>query len=282
MHSRLLVIMTAAAAFLTVAASKPEPTGDPSAGRRGRSWWVGAEVSSSAPGSPRTNRVGRSGGGPGCTYVRANAPEGQEGQETKKGTWYLMFCKPVEGLFGINTNVRLVFVPEGQPVPTVTPYELALQTHGQLRPPKPLVRTAPPRGNDGLVGLHHFFWAAKEQWDSISRRAEVGAVWAEVTATPSQLVINPGSGQSRVSCPGPGAPYNPKRSPADQQTDCAVLFTRSSAGLPGSHYQVTVSVVWTARWIGSGGTGGTLAPITTFTTFPLRVAEGQALIQRSS
>ncbi|MEV7006639.1 hypothetical protein [Streptosporangium sp. NPDC051022] len=173
-------------------------------------------------------------------------------------------------------------VPGDSAAPAVTPEMLLQEALRQLRPPVPVVGTAPPRGREGLVGLRHFFWADRSQWHTISKRATAGPVWAEVTATPNHLVINPGSRQSSVTCQGPGTPYDPSKKPEAQKSDCSHLFTRSSAGLPGSQYRVTVSVVWTATWSGSGGAGGTLAPITTSTAFPLRVAEGQALIQRSS
>lgn len=177
-------------------------------------------------------------------------------------------------------NVFEGVTPGDPAAPAVTPEMLLQQALGQVKPPAPRIATAPPRGKDGLVGLPHFFWAARSQWRSISKRATSGPVWAEVTATPTTLVIRPGAGQATVTCKGPGTPYDP--SPGDQRSACSYLFTRSSAGLPGAHYKVTVSVVWTAAWTGSDGAGGPLAPMTTSTTFPLRIAEGQALIKRSS
>jgi hypothetical protein len=170
----------------------------------------------------------------------------------------------------------------GDPAASVNLESVRDRALRQLRPPTPQVITAPPRGKEGLVGLPQFFWVAKDQWNTINERAVSGPVWAEVTATPSKLVINPGSGQKSITCQGPGTPYDASKSPDDQRADCTYLFTRSSAGLPGSRYQMTISVLWTAAWAGSGGAGGPLAPITTSTTFPLRVAEGHALIQRSS
>jgi hypothetical protein len=266
----LLIVSLTSALAMT-----PHPDGESNAGKRGRSWWVSTETRSPQRPALRVHGETRTASAsPPCTYIPANPPKGQE---ARKGKWYIKFCKPFESFFGFNTNAEMVFVPQGQAAPTVTPYELALQALRQLRPPAPQIRTAPPRGAEGMVGLRHYFWADRQQWRVLTRRAQAGAVWAEVTATPSRFVIEPGSGQPRTSCSGPGTPYR-----SDRPGACTVLFSRSSAGLPGSHYQVTVSVVWTARWTGSGGTGGTLAPITTSTTFPLRVAEGQALIRRSS
>jgi hypothetical protein len=283
-----LALMTVAATVLPLtemsdAMSFDPPGSSSGASTNGRSWWTWADTRrATKPGRVGTVPSSRDNGSEGaatCTYVPAKAPAGQE---ARKGSWYLAFCGPGERLFGVNTDVQLVFVPEGDSAPTVTPYELALEARQQLRPVVPAIRTAPPRGREGLVGLPHFFWMERSQWRATSKRAEAGPVWAEVTATPSRLVIKPGADQRSVTCAGPGTPYTPSQSPDRQAASCSHVYTRSSAGLPASQYEVTVSVVWTATWAGSGGTGGRLAPISTSTTFPVRIAEGQALIQRSS
>ncbi|MEW9532870.1 hypothetical protein [Microbispora sp. NPDC049125] len=183
---------------------------------------------------------------------------------------------------GGQRNVFQGVTPGDPAAPAVTPEMLMEQALRQLKPPVPRIATAPPRGRDGLVGLPHLFWAERSQWHSISTRAASGPVWAEVTATPATMVIRPGAGQATATCKGPGTPYTASKDIRGQRSSCSYLFTRSSAGLPGSRYKVIVSIVWTATWTGSGGAGGTLAPMTTSTTFPLRIAEGQALIQRSS
>ncbi|MFE3452493.1 hypothetical protein ACFXJ8_26580 [Nonomuraea sp. NPDC059194] len=152
----------------------------------------------------------------------------------------------------------------------------------QVQPKPPTVKTAPPRGRDGYVGVRHFYWADRAGWQPITKRAEAGAVWAEVTATPTRLVISPGVGQDQLTCQGPGTPYDSTKPPDRQKIDCTHTYTRSSAGLQNSQYTATVSVIWTATWLGSGGAGGPLAPITVSTTFPIRIAEGHALIQRSA
>lgn len=168
-------------------------------------------------------------------------------------------------------------VVPGDPAPAITPEMLLEQALRHLKPPLPQVKTAPPRGRNGLVGLAHFYWMERSQWRPITSRAQAGAVYAEVTATPTNLVIAPGTGQSTVTCQGPGVPYQ-----KDRKGSCAHTYTRSSAGLANASYQATVSVVWSATWVGSGGAGGPLAPLTVSTSFPVRIAEGQALIQRSS
>lgn len=165
--------------------------------------------------------------------------------------------------------------------PSVSPQELAQQAFSRLKLPSLTVRTAPPRGRDGLVGLREFFWAERAGWRPLTQKAEAGGVWAEVTATPAHLVVKPGTGES-VTCDGPGTPFDFSRSPAAQDTSCTYLYQRSSAGMPGSAYQVTAEAVWTATWTGSGGAGGALPSQTRSSSFPVRVAEGQALTQGRS
>jgi hypothetical protein len=159
--------------------------------------------------------------------------------------------------------------------PQVTPAQLAVHTWRQLPIPAPDVATAPPRGSNGLVGLPEWFWVTN--WSTRTDRARAGGVWAEISARPTRLTINPGAGQRPVSCDGPGAAYDRKRSADAQRTDCSYTFVRSSAGLPSSAYRVTVTVTWGGSWQGSGGEGGSLPALARSTTFPLRVAEGQAV-----
>lgn len=163
----------------------------------------------------------------------------------------------------------------------VSAAQLALTAFRHLVVPAPSVATAPPRGKPGVVGLRQFYWVPREQWRPIMRSADSGSVWARVTAQPTQLIIHPGDGSS-VACRGPGTPYVQDRSPDEQAPGCGHVYQQSSAGQPGAAYRVRAELVWTATWSGSGGAGGPLPSRTRSTSFPLQVAEAQALIQRSS
>ncbi|MEV4170182.1 hypothetical protein [Nonomuraea sp. NPDC049709] len=179
-------------------------------------------------------------------------------------------------------NVFNAALPGEPGVPPVTPEMLMERARRLLTPATPKIITAPPRSKNGYVGLRQFFWAEPGQWRSISEKVTAGPVWAQVTAAPTKLIIHPGAGQGTLTCPGPGIPYHPAKSPDDQNIECTHVFTQSSAGLPESQYQVKVSMVWSASWTGSGGAGGPLAPITTSSTFPLRIGEAPALVGRNS
>lgn len=161
----------------------------------------------------------------------------------------------------------------------VTPQMLVGQAVKELALPLPQVSTAPPRGRPGMVGIRQWFWLnGSGQWTTKSKRVHVGAVWAEVTASPRRLLISPGAGLPDVVCDGPGTPYDPHRPPQEQDSGCTYLYERSSAGQPRNAYRVSVTVVWGATWRGSGGAGGPLAPISRSTSYALTVAEAQALV----
>lgn len=156
--------------------------------------------------------------------------------------------------------------------PAITPQMLLQQAIAQLRPPAPRILTAPPRGKNGVVGLPEWFWLDPATAGSITKRLAVGPVWVEVTASPQQMSISPGSGLAPVICPGSGTAYS-----AGTQSSCTYTYTRSSAGQPGDAYTATVTVSWGGTWRGSGGVGGALTPIPVTDAFTVRVAEGQAL-----
>lgn len=154
--------------------------------------------------------------------------------------------------------------------------DLARQAWKELRLPLPAVHTAPPRGASGLVGLAEWVWIPRSQWRPLTRRVSVGGAWAQVTATPKQVVITPGTGLGPVICRGSGTAYDSRRSSA-QRTDCSYTYMRSSADQPGAVYRVNIRVVWGGAWVGSGGGGGVLPDISRSTSFGLRVAEAQGL-----
>ncbi|GAA4242398.1 hypothetical protein GCM10022254_75260 [Actinomadura meridiana] len=157
----------------------------------------------------------------------------------------------------------------------VSPAVLALTRWASMPIPAPVVRTAPPRRRDGLVGLPEWFWVTN--WDSLSDRVAARSVWVEVVARPQSMTIDPGAGEPVVRCSGPGTVYDRSRSAASQRTDCSYTFARSSLREPGRAYRVRVTVLWGGTWRGSDGSGGVLPPLSRSTTFRLRVAEAQAL-----
>ncbi|WP_208243726.1 hypothetical protein [Actinomadura violacea] len=163
----------------------------------------------------------------------------------------------------------------GGKAPKVSPAQLALTKWAQMPIPAPTVRTAPPRGSDGLVGLPEWVWVTN--WHSQTGRVATRGVWVEVTARPQSMTIDPGYESPVVRCTGPGTAYDRSRPAANQHTNCSYTFSRSSLHEPGHAYRMRVSVTWGGTWRGSDGSGGALPPLTRSTVFRLRVAEAQSL-----
>ena len=96
---------------------------------------------------------------------------------------------------------------------------------------------------------------------------------------PTKIIFNPGGGLPGVTCTGPGTAYQPALAPGAQRTACSYTYDQPSAGQPGNAFAASVTVLWNVFWVGSGGTGGTVAngrPVSTPMT--LRVAAGEALV----
>lgn len=162
----------------------------------------------------------------------------------------------------------------GAPPPQITPIDLLQRELAELRLPLPEVLTAPPRGKDGRVGLPEWFWLDPAQTKPITRRAQAGPVWVELTAAPQQMNISPGPDIASVTCPGVGAAYPAVTA---SSSACTYTYVRSSATQSSSAYTVTATVVWGGTWRGSGGVGGALTPISVSDSFPLRIGEAQGL-----
>lgn len=223
----------------------------------------------------RPGANGRSGGGSSvtCKYTAWHVDGQQNGglefvdpasnpndKPRGDGAYYLIEC---------SDGYRDVLWIQGDIGQTVTPEELARQAYAliPIRPPK--VLTAPPRGSDALVGLPHWFYLAEGEWRAKSKRLEVGAVWAEATATPTKMTVNVGDGKT-VTCDGPGAAYDSSKRATQQRSTCSYRYLH-----PKAAYRASVTVTWNGTWRGSGGTGGTLPPITRTVTFSIRVAEAR-------
>jgi hypothetical protein len=186
----------------------------------------------------------------------------------------------IGGRVGSGPLAVLVSAATGAPV--VTPQQLLQQALQELQVPTLRARTAPPLGQDALVGLPEWFWVARAQWHPVSVTVSAGPVWATATATPTGLSFQPGAGLGPVTCAGPGTTYKPARLAARQRTDCSFTYLQPSAGQPGNAYQASITVTWNVSWTGSGGTGGELnnglqIPF----DFAVPVAQGEALVKSS-
>jgi hypothetical protein len=112
----------------------------------------------------------------------------------------------------------------------------------------PQIRIAPPR--EGVTGLTSYFWLAQAP-QPISATASAGPVTVVAQAHPAEYVWNFGDGSDHVG-DGPGRPW-----------------TRQHSGGIGHMYEtkavydVTIDVVWEARWQLNGGPWQPLGYFTT-------------------
>ena len=223
---------------------------------------------------------GGSGGRP-CTYQKANVP-GDPSSELvnppqpptpgEKGSWYFYECAP-GGLMG---PVGLTWVPAGRPA--VPPAVLAQEAARLVAAPAPSIQLNPPAGSDHLVNLESWLWVDPSTWGPRSATASVPNESATVVATPVSVTWTMGDG-AKVTCRGPGVPYDPNRPPEGQRTNCSHTYKRSSAGQPGQRYAVSATTTWSLSWTATGvvTASGTLPPLLRTTTTTLRVAEAQAI-----
>lgn len=172
--------------------------------------------------------------------------------------------------------------PDAPPSPAV----LAQQAAGQLRLPLPSPQHSPDlRLRDGraatLVGEHTWFWTNQVDWHPDTARVQAGPAWAEATATPVRLSMQPGGGAAPVSCTGPGTPYQRQFGLHAASPDCDVVYTRSSLDQPAGQTTAGWTITWQVTWRGGMGPtpseSGLLPVMTSQAQARFAVAEAQSL-----
>jgi hypothetical protein len=233
---------------------------------------------------PCSSMYGTFNNGDGCYYKEANpypttGPVAVEYQQNGGGIYWAT-C-PSGGSGG--------YVWLGQPAPRMGPTaaQLAQQAFKTLTLPKPTTGMSPDgRLNDGrpytVVKAFTWFWSDPSTYKRLTARVAAGAVWAQVTVTPTALTFRPGDGASTVSCAGPGRAWVAGHDSqwAPPPGGCDYAYPRSTYGHRNGELTATYGITWTVTWTGSGGASGTLPDITTTTNSTFAVAEAQAVIVR--
>jgi hypothetical protein len=208
-------------------------------------------------------------------YTNFNLPSVEGGVDPVTGNpvgWVVYQYAP----FGVGRPI---------PAPLVSPAELARVAHDIMVIPAPVTDRNPKikaPGAPTLVGLPTWFWVvdpASVGGATGARhiRAELGNVWAEVTATTGGLRISSPAGST--TC-GPAKALTRYADGTPQSRACTVAFLKASVGQPGG-YRVAASTDWQATWVGSGGTGGAdLDPLQRNATTLVPVAEVQNVVTR--
>ena len=238
------------------------------------------------PGSAAPVSTSSGGVAPVCTYTPLSAQDSgfadqnaAEGWGPPKGTgpgaWYRKVC--VVDAAG-NTSGTVVWL--AQPPPAVDPAALARQALDYNRLPLPGVEMSPPASRDQLVNLETWLWVDPSAFQPVSASAAAGGVAVTTTAAPEQVTWDMGNGD-RVTCAGPGTPYDSSKPAAEQQTSCSYTYRTSSAGQPGDAFRVTATVSWNVTWTATGvaagqPAAGNLGVVTRSSTVTVRVAEAEA------
>lgn len=257
------LVLLAASALLfasqSAALAGGGPGGDPLGGVQcGQTYSPSCTVTAGTAGSTQTTGAGVSGPGGGCA-----------------GTFNAQFgCIPPGCHVTVSTVVcPLAFAgPGGPPAPGV----LAQLAVRYLKIPSPVIRSSPSTGILQLTHLPIWLWISPAIWAPVSQTAAVPGERVTATATPVSVSWQMGDG-STVTCLGPGKPYTASSNPASASPDCGYTYQHSSAGQPGSAFQVTVTITWNITYTVNGAPGGTLAPLFSAAVTAFRVAESQGI-----
>ncbi|MEA3075287.1 MAG: hypothetical protein QOF60_195 [Actinomycetota bacterium] len=181
------------------------------------------------------------------------------------GRWFNKVCNGAA--FG---STDIVFIRDREP----SPARLREQALEHLTFPTPEVITTPPPDKTQLVNLRTWL-SVGGGWQPLSSTAAVQGVSVTVTAEPTRVVWDMGTGD-QVICTGPGAVFS-NEGEADPSSSCTYRWRRSSASQPDGVFHVTATVEWQVSWTVTGAPGGgPLAPVEQSATVPLRVGEAQA------
>lgn len=226
----------------------------------GDAWTDGKNVGAGAETTNSTVPVSVGGGGssskPVCTWARLE-PEHAEmadrlsgnGSGPPKGdgpgAWYRKICTDAGG-----STAVVVWVPD-----RVDPRVLAERAADQVPIPSTALAMNPTAEQGAVVNVATWLWVDAGGWNPVNAQASAGGVVVTATAAPRRVVWDMGNGD-RVTCGGPGTPYDPSRPSAEQSTDCSYTYRKSSARAEGGAYTVTATVVWEVSWTVTGAAGG--------------------------
>ncbi|MEU4469320.1 hypothetical protein AB0G20_37460 [Streptomyces sp. NPDC024017] len=171
-------------------------------------------------------------------------------------------------------------VPDDPNAPT--PKTLAEYAYNKVKVPETEVELKPEAKS--TVNLPTWVWLDKGTFKDVKVRAALPntGLWAETTAKPVALHLEPGtkdaevfpsSGDCEINDDGSiGSPYT--KGSADKTPPCGIRYLRAIDGAP---YQLSASVTWQITWEGSDGTGGDLPDGTFETTQDMNVQEIQSI-----
>ncbi|MFF4251484.1 hypothetical protein ACFY1L_09770 [Streptomyces sp. NPDC001663] len=163
-----------------------------------------------------------------------------------------------------------------------TPKVLAAYAYDKIRVPETEIELKPD--TKSTVNLPTWVWLDKGTFKEVRVRAELPntGLWAETTAKPVALHLNPGTGDAEtypasgdctINDDGSiGTPYD--KGDAKKTPSCGIRYLRATDGKP---YNLKASITWQISWEGSGGAKDDLPDGTFETTRDMTVQEIQAI-----
>jgi hypothetical protein len=143
---------------------------------------------------------------------------------------------------------------------------LAREAYGELDLPSPTINRSPDEKNSDSafggqsytwVNINTYFWTSQNTWSRRQKTVSAGPVSATVTATPTEFLVDPGNGASRVSCEGPGVPWTKADAHSPPPPDaCAYQYRHTTHG--DSPLTSTETIQWRVSWRGNDGSSGEL------------------------
>ncbi|POX56412.1 hypothetical protein C3489_05000 [Streptomyces sp. Ru71] len=181
---------------------------------------------------------------------------------------------------------RTLFWQDGRTLPAdkhaPTPDVLAAYAYDKVHVPQTEIEVKPE--GRSTVNLPTWVWLDKAKFQEVKVRAELpeAGVWAETTAKPVALHLDPGtadaqtypaSGNCAINADGSiGTPYT--AGSAGRTPPCGITYLRAS---DGGAYRLKASITWQISWEGSGGAKGDLPDGVFETTQAMTVREIQAV-----
>jgi hypothetical protein len=188
------------------------------------------------------------------------------------GKWYRKVCTDEQG----QSRGTVVWVADRE---SVDPVVLAEQAAERVAVPEPSVNLNPSLAQNQIVNLATVLWIDPAQWQPVTTSASAAGVTANVAARPLRVEWDMGNGDT-VTCEGPGTPFDPSAPDVTPDDACLYTYRRSSATAPNGAFTVTATTVWEVSWDAEGAPGGgSLGLSRRSTSFPIRVAEIQAVNQ---
>ena len=214
----------------------------------------------SNPGDPKDSNGG-DGSPSNCTYARVDDTTVPAGGPLP-GAWYVRICDSPNGIQSVSPAF---WVTGGGPGPA----SLGQRAASELVLPTLVIRWNPAPPADQVLFVPTWFWVDPASWAPQSATASVPGLSVTAKATPARVQFTTGDGGS-VTCDGPGTAWKSGMDPLASSPTCGYTYPK-----PGT-YTLTATVTWTVTWAG-GGANGTVDPLTTTVSQPVRVVEAGAL-----